>query len=307
MNRREHLLRPTHHGWWILVPCALLCAVGLATLYAIQPASGEGPGDAPLSRHILYLVVGVLLMGATVMTSYQRLGHYAYLLYGVCLALLAALVIDRWINLPFVPVVRGSRRWIRAPGFQFQPSELVKIGYIIALAWYLRYRKNYRTFGGLVGPFVLTLVPMVMLKMQPDLGTTLMMLPVLFAMLFVAGARMRHLALIALVAVAALPLFWMKMEMYQRLRVTAVILQSPTVRAWLADHPRVWDRLGPRSAWHDDAKAREWRREVTEWEVRRGYQLVRSKAAVGSGGFVGNGWGQGTFIEYDFLPDKHND
>ncbi|HOW19481.1 MAG TPA: FtsW/RodA/SpoVE family cell cycle protein, partial [Phycisphaerae bacterium] len=196
---------------------------------------------------------------------------------------------------------------IRVAGFQIQPSELMKIGYLLALAWYLRFRRNYRTVGGLAGPFLLTLAPMVLIKMQPDLGMMLIMLPVLFVMLFVAGARGRHLALIALAALAALPLFWMKMEMYQRLRVTAVFLQSPVIREWIAAHPNTWLRLGPPEVRRNPEEARRWQLEAAEWDVRRGYQLVRSKVALGSGGVLGNGWGRGTFIEYDFLPDKHND
>jgi rod shape determining protein RodA len=298
--------RPTHYGWALLIPTAALCAVGLATIYAIQTGMGN-QGPDYLYRQLAYMVVGVLLMGLTLTTSYQRLGHYSYLAYLACFLMLVALVVDRWIDLPFVPYVRGSRRWIRVASVQIQPSELAKLSFIVALAWYLHYRKNYRTLGGLLGPFVLTLIPMALIKMQPDLGTTLLLLPVLFVMLYVAGARWKHMAIVVLAGLAALPLFWMRMESYQRLRVTAVVLQSPTVRTWLADHPAVWTKLAPADVRRDPPAARRWLQEATEWEVRRGYQLVRSKAALGSGGLFGQGWGQGTFVEYDFLPDKHND
>jgi len=183
----------------------------------------------------------------------------------------------------------------------------MKIGCVLALAWYLRYRRNYRTLSGLIGPFVLTLVPMAMILLQPDLGMTLIMLPVLFGMLFAAGAKLRHLGVIVIVALAALPLFWTRMHMYQRLRVTAVILQSPAVRDWIEKHPDVWLRLGPAAVRSDPELARLWQLEAAEWEVQRGYQLVRSKAALGSGGIFGNGWGKGAFVQYDLLPDRHND
>lgn len=301
------LLRPTHHTLWVLIPTTLLCAIGLASIYGIQKGDLGTAAEKPFEHQLVFLGVSLALLLLTVTTSYQRIGQHAYLIYGFCFVLLAALVVDRWIDVPFVPYIRGSRRWIRVAGFQVQPSEVMKIGYLLAIARYLRFRKNYRTVGGLVGPFLLTLAPMILIKMQPDLGMTLIMLPVLFGMLFVAGARLRHLMVIALAALAALPFFWMKMEMYQRLRVTAVLLQSPAIRQWIADHPRTWTSLGPAEVRRTPEEARKWQLEAQEWEVRRGYQLVRSKTALGSGGTLGNGWGKGTFIDYDFLPDKHND
>jgi len=307
MTQAGRFLRPTHHALWVLVPVAVLCAVGLASIRGIEKGDLGTAAEGPFRHQLVFLAVGILLMILAVTTSYQRIGRHSYLIYAVCFLLLVAVVADRWVDVPFVPCVRGSRRWIRVAGFQIQPSELMKIGYLLALAWYLRFRRNYRTVGGLAGPFLLTLAPMVLIKMQPDLGMMLIMLPVLFVMLFVAGARGRHLALIALAALAALPLFWMKMEMYQRLRVTAVFLQSPVIREWIAAHPNTWLRLGPPEVRRNPEEARRWQLEAAEWDVRRGYQLVRSKVALGSGGVLGNGWGRGTFIEYDFLPDKHND
>ncbi len=307
MTSPPAFLRLTHHGWWVLLPTLILCTIGLASIYGIQKGDLGTAGEAPLQRQLVYTGIGIVLAGLAVMSSYQRVGRHAYLLYAICLAMLAVLVVDRWKDLPFVPQVRGSRRWIRIAGMQFQPSEVMKIGYLLALAWYLRFRRNYRTLGGLLGPFLLTLAPMLLIKMQPDLGMTLIFLPVLFAMLFVAGAKLRHLGLIALIAVAAMPFFWFRLEMYQALRVTAVVLQSQAVRDWIARHPDAWTRLGPRETRQNAEAARRWHMEAAEWQVRRGYQLVRSKAALGSGGVVGTGWGKGTFVEYDFLPDKHND
>lgn len=303
----DWLPRLRYHSWWILIPVALLCAVGMATIWAVQQAEPKTAIEKPFQRQLIFTAAGIFLMLAMITLNYQRIGWYSYLIYGGCFALLLPLVADRWIDLPFVPFIRGARRWIRVAGVQIQPAELMKIGYVLALAWYLRFRKNYRTMGGLLGPFLLTLVPMVLIKMQPDLGMTLIMLPVLFAMLFVAGAKGRHLLVIIFLGLLCLPLFWLKMEPYQRLRVTAVLLQSDTIRTWLLDHPDLWRRLGPPSVQTDSAAAQQWQLEVKEWEVRKGFQLVRSKAALGSGGATGNGWGQGTFIQYDFLPDRHND
>ena len=79
-----------------------------------------------------------------------------------------------------------------------QPSEFCKVAYILALAWYLRFRSNYRKFLGLIGPFALTLLAMALILLEPDLGTVILMMPILFSMLFVAGAKVKHLLIILL-------------------------------------------------------------------------------------------------------------
>jgi rod shape determining protein RodA len=172
---------------------------------------------------------------------------------------------------------------------------LCKIAYILALAWYLRYRSNYRNFRALVGPFVLTLFPMVLILLEPDLGTMLLMMPVLFTMLFVAGARVRHLALIILLAVAVSPALWFKMKPYQRTRISSVLLQSEWVREKAEENPTV-----SRILVGGKFTERRWR---NDW----GYQLIRSKFAIASGGLMGSGFGRGPFIKYDFLAERHND
>ena len=89
---------------------------------------------------------------------------------------------------------------------KIQPSEITKITYILALAWYLRHRENYRTLKGLIGPFALTLLPMILILLEPDLGTVLLFLPMLFIVLYAAGARIKHLLTIILVALILLVL-----------------------------------------------------------------------------------------------------
>ena len=103
--------------------------------------------------------------------------------------------------------INGAHCWIKVGigSLTIQPSELFKLAYILALAWYLRYRSNYRRFRALIGPFVLTLVPMALILVEPDLGTVMLMMPILFTMLFMAGARVKHLVLIILLAVLVSP------------------------------------------------------------------------------------------------------
>jgi rod shape determining protein RodA len=183
----------------------------------------------------------------------------------------------------------------------------MKIVYVLALAWYLRYRRNFRTLFGLVAPFVLTLIPMALILIQPDLGTVLLFLPVLFAMLYSAGAKVKHLSIIVLLALLSAPFFWFQIKSYQRLRVIGVVLQSQKLRDYLIEHPKVWEAIIGQRTVQDADEAAKWRSELTEWDRQSGYQLMRSKTAIGSGGLLGQGWNKGVFVEYDFLPEKHND
>lgn len=291
----------------LLASVVCLLAIGVLTIYAVgnpvDPSPRYDRHIAEMAGHwqkqLLFLAVaGVGFIGANAV-NYRRLGAASHWLYGIVLVLLMYLVVSRYIvQLPFAPPNRdGVHRWIvfhrRLP--QVQPSEFCKLAYILALAWYLRYRSNYRSVKSLLGPFALTLLPMMLILVQPDLGTTLLMMPIFFTMLFIAGARVKHLALIVLLAVLISPVMWLKMQGYQRTRISSVVLQSEWVREKARDNPRIGNFLV--------------RGRLTErrWQNDWGYHLIRSKYAVGSGELTGAGFGRGPFIRYSFLSDRHND
>lgn len=285
----------TRLGWGVAVPVALLCLLGLATIHATErdqlpdkPAAQaadlaaravQAIGPATL-RQSLWMGLGVGLMLALLIPPYSKIGRYATLFYWTVIAMLAWLVADRFLNrvgidLPFSPVRRNTRRWIEIAGLGIQPSELMKVALVLLMAHYLRFRSSYRRWSGLLPPFLLTILPMALIHFQPDLGTLIMLLPVLFSMLFVAGARLRHLATIILLGVATLPLFYFfGMEPYQRQRIDVLLKQ------------------------HVDDET---------WQMNEGYQLRQSKLALGTGGAWGEGWRRGLFIQYELLPEEHND
>jgi cell division protein FtsW (lipid II flippase) len=211
------------------------------------------------------------------------------------------LLLGKVVNLrPFVAVVNGACRWLRfgtAKKFlQVQPSEFCKIAYILALAWYLRFRRNYRKLTGLIGPFALTLLAMVLILFEPDLGTVILMMPILFSMLFVAGAKAKHLLVIVLLAVLVSPLLWHKMNLYQRQRISCVLLQNAALRNKLKTSPTLAKILTGREHFNE-----------TQWLHGRGWQLRNSKAAIASGGLKGYGFAQGPYLKYNYLPERHND
>ena len=158
-------------------------------------------------------------------------------------------------------------------------------------------------FSGLVPPFAMTLLPMALdPRCSRTLGTVLLFLPVLFAMLFAAvrqgqasppdPAAGDHGRTALLVQDRDLP---------SGCAVTGVFLQDDRLRAWFQEHPDAWNRLRPH-----DQNAATWQLELTNWQSRTGYQLVHSKTAIGSGGVVGQAV-QGVFVESNLLPEKHND
>ncbi len=291
------VLNLTRLGWGLAIPVLILASIGLASIHAtdrsrpaVTPtdvAARRVPAETnwltvvareigPLTlRQSIYLVTGVGLLLLTLVPSYRRIGQYSYVIYGFVLALLLLLFLDRYVDLPLIPFRRDTRRWIELGPLRLQPSEFMKVALILALAWYLRYRKSYRTWRGLIPPFLLTLVPMVLILKQPDLGTMLMLLPVLFSMLFVAGARMRHLATIVLLGCATLPVFYaFGMKPYQRRRIQVLFRQNVADEKW---------HMGP------------------------GYQLRQGLIALGTGGFTGEGLGEGAVVQYGLLPEEHND
>lgn len=284
-----------------------LVAIGIVTVYSVGHPADAGPAGQTSDlaglwqRQLIFALIAVGGFVAVNLVNYRRLGAISYWIYALMLVLLAVLLFGKYVvPLPFVPEINGAFRWIRfeVAGRRLpavQPSEFCKLAYILALAWYLRYRSNYRSFRALVGPFVLTLLPVVLILLEPDLGTVLLMMPILFTMLFVAGAKVKHLLIIIVLAVLVSPLLWLKMEPYQRQRISSVLLQSSWIREKAEQNPTLGRILVGRSF------------SMEQWMRDWGYQLIRSKYAVASGGLTGYGFGKGPFVKYDFLPYRYND
>jgi rod shape determining protein RodA len=293
----------------LLVTSLTLVAVGIVTIYSVGHPADAGPASriegelgGYWERQIIFAGLGIFGFIIVNLINYRRFGTVSYWIFALGLAALAYLLVSRYVvPLPFAPESSTyAHRWLvfhdRLP--KVQPSEFFKLAYILTLAWYLRYRSNYRNFKALIGPFVLTVLPMMLILLEPDLGTVLLMMPVLFTMLFVAGAKVKHLLIVVLMAVLVSPLLWGKMRPYQRIRISSVLLQNSWIQDKAEEHPWLGEILvGTKFT------ERQWK---TDW----GYQLIRSKYAVASGGInsgTGYGYRQGPFIKYNFLGERHND
>jgi cell division protein FtsW (lipid II flippase) len=291
----------------LLASAAGLVIIGIMMIYASgNPAVSDSEQLSTTAglwqKQCIFAAAG--LLGFIIMNSfsYRKLGPASFWLYTAIIVLLAILLLDRVVDLPFVPLKKGSRRWIVFGSLaQFQPSEFFKLIYVIALAWHLRYRSNYRNFSTLLPPFILTFLPMMLILLEPDLGTVLLIMPVFLTMLFIAGAKVKHLLAIILLAILAFPVLWLQMHDYQRMRISSVLLQN---------------RIDGSESWlRQEAEKHSWlakalgvgAERIGNWEIGEGYQLMRSKLAIASGGFSGQGFREGPFIKYKFLPERHND
>ena len=292
----------------LLTSVFLLVLIGILTIYYVGHPKEMSPASTMTKlsdmtdlmgfwkKQVVFAVVGVAGFVGANLVNYRRLGAVSHWLYAVILVLLVYLDVSRYVvPLPLAPEIKGAHCWIKLGIGSIQPSELCKLTYILALAWYLRYRSNYRRLRSLIGPFTLTLLPIVLILVEPDLGTVMLMMPVLFTMLFMAGARVKHLVLIMLLAVLVSPFLWLKMQSYQRSRVSAVLLQSK----WIRDKAEQVPAFGEILVGHQFSQRR--------WRSESGYHITRSKYAIASGGWVGQGVGRGPFLKYNFLPFRHND
>jgi len=174
-----------------------------------------------------------------------------------------------------VPVRNGARRWFDLQLMHVQPSELAKIAYVLALAAWLRYRQNYRRVRGLLPPLLLTFIPMGLIVVEPDLGTALLFLPALFAMLIAAGAKLKHLIAMLVIGLSLLPAMYPLLQPHQKDRIVAMASQLQG---------------------------------ETRHRSGIGFQGYKAKTLVGAGGLTGHDADHAhNLIHYNDLPEAWND
>jgi cell division protein FtsW (lipid II flippase) len=200
----------------MLAAAAGLVLLGWVGISRSEELVGAVPRYAKLQ--LGWSVIAIFALLATMWPSCRTLSRYSYLIFAGALILLVAVY--------FLPTVHGTHRWIRLGGIGLQPSEFAKPACVLSLARWLMHRENCRQFRDLLVPLAMTLVPVVLVLREPDLGTAMVFLPVLFVMLFAAGARFVDLAKLGLCGLVCLPLLWSQMSREQRSRVTALFQQN---------------------------------------------------------------------------------
>jgi len=208
-------IRWSRFPWLIVLMQLLLMGTGLLAIARGDELAGD---EGLFSRQLVWVIISLPVTILAAVVPYRHWKAHGYLFLAIMLGLLFVPY--------FMPARGGSHRWIPLGPLNFQPSEVTKLAFMMALAQHLMFRNNYRRFTGLLIPFVMTLIPMGMILKEPDLGTAMLFLPVLFAMLFAAGARWKHLLCIVLLGLATLPVGWKLMSAEQRSRVTTLFSQT---------------------------------------------------------------------------------
>ena len=248
-------------SWGLVLLTTVISVVGFAMLYS----AANGNADPWASRQMVRFSVGMAVMLAIALIDVRFLFRWAYLVYFGTIGLLIAVEVMGTTGM-------GAQRWIDLKFIQLQPSELVKVTIVLALARYfhgLSTEEITRPFYLLV-PIALTLGPAALVLKQPDLGTAGMLLMIGTAVFFCAGVRLWKFAVVGVLGLSAIPIGWQFLREYQKRRV--MTLFDPES-----------DPLGA------------------------GYHILQSKIALGSGGMFGRGFLQGSQSHLNFLPEKQTD
>jgi len=312
-------------SWPIFAAMVTLMAMGVAAIRASEQADPSMGGFA--ARQVVFAAVGVGVFFLATMLPYQRLGRAAYPLFAFTLGLLVLVF--------FLPEVRGSHRWIDLKVVKVQPSEIAKLTFIILLAWYLRYGDHYRRLSGLIVPFGLTLAPMVLILKEPDLGTALLFLPTLYVMLFLAGARLRHLLTIVALGTVTVLLpapRGVPAESFRKQRDAFRVSSLGPLRFYRVHEalpanarpytPVAYGRvqIGDGGVYdlqplvlrmmkdHQSSRIEGWLRQGDpRIERGKGFHLKQSKIVLGSGKLTGRGDWIDADATFRMLPDDHTD
>lgn len=268
-------------NWPVLVAVAVLTTIGCLSIWADSPSDG--------TKQLAFVGVGIAAMTAFQAIDYRLLGRFSWGFYFVSLALIAYTVLGTYANIPFARQVNGASNWIRLGIFSLQPAELMKVAFVMVLARYLRFRSNYRTLVGLLPPFAVAMFPLALILKQPDLGTALVFIPALFAMLYVAGAKLWHLLAIVIAGIFFAVFLWFCGPQGSNNEGIPLLKEFPSfVKPYQRN--RVYAMFGS-----DDPATLQ----ATK------YQGERALIAAGSGGVTGKGLG--AIPVGKGVPEGHND
>ncbi len=242
--------------FWIL----LIASIGCTTLYAAAGCHWNPWAQ----KQLLHFGIGFVVFGVISRIDLRFWLAHAFFFYGVCFFLLIVVELLGIVGM-------GAKRWINLSVVHLQPSELMKIALILALAAYFhRLEEKRPQLYQLVLPTILVLVPCLLILKQPDLGTALILLFIGGTLFYLAGVHKWLFAAVGLAVAALCPLLWSHLKPYQQKRVLTF-----------------WD--------------------PTQDPLGSGYHVLQSKIAIGSGGLWGKGFGMGTQGNLNFLPEKQTD
>jgi rod shape determining protein RodA len=245
----------------VLLACTfLLMCVGAAAVYSATGTSG----NPFFAKQLLWYSTGIIIMLLFANINYNHMITAANWMYGFFLVVLVLVLFVGHASL-------GATRWLKIGIFQFQPSEFMKIIMPLSMIRFLlaSHRDGFE-WKNLFKLFALVGVPFLLIIKQPDLGTSILLLPLVLVVLFMGNIPTKKLLIIIIAGLVILPLGYISMKDYQKARIGVFI------------NPQS-DPLGA------------------------GYNVIQSQIAVGSGQLMGKGWAQGTQSQLNFIPIKYTD
>jgi rod shape determining protein RodA len=251
--------------WALFISAAMVAVIGIVNLYSATSVYSGARAEQYVNQ-VYWLVAGGILAVFAASIDYrhfERLGYVVYIGGVVCLILVFILGRD----------IRGSARWIVVGSFQFQPSEFMKLALTVALAKFLHDdpRGESRTLKDLIIPSLLTIIPVLLILRQPDLGTAIILMLIFFSIGSLMRLKLKSVGALVGIIGAVVGLAWSYgLKDYQRQRVTSFLNPEADLRGagWQAHHARV---------------------------------------AIGNGGIFGQGYMRGTQNQFKFLPDQYSD
>ena len=247
--------------WWLLAIVFALCGISLLQIHS---ATQNSPLAGMHWRQMTWILLGLVAMLIVSRLDYHTILDQAPLLYLIGLAALVAVLVVGQTRF-------GAKRWLPVLGAVLQVSELVKLIIIILLArFFSEVRSDQLSLPDLAKAAVLTGVPLVLILLQPDLGTALVLVPVTVVGAFLAGIQWKHAVALLVLGALMLPIGWHVLKPYQKERIETFLRPEEDPRG-------------------------------------SGYQILQSKIAVGSGGFWGKGIGRGSQNQGGFVPVRYSD
>lgn len=258
--------RLAHFDFWLLGATILLALIGIAMIYSSTACIDSEPLDfkSPTIRQVIYAAAGIGAMFALAFIDFRIYGNLRWFIWGGTVALLGAVAIIGQIT-------HGAQRWIDLRIFLFQPSEMSKVLMVLVVAKYMA--DNAARIGRvsiLLISFGFVVIPIVLIYLQPDLGTAIVLAGTWAVMALASGLRWRYVLIIGAILLIAAPFIWTNLRAYQQERILTFV-----------DPGR--DPLGA------------------------GYNVTQSRIAIGSGGVWGAGFCSGTQSQLKFLRNRSTD
>ena len=334
MIRRSDLAK---FDLWLIVFVVLLSLIGILTVYSAGFDAVTKINNGMYKKQIISFVIGLIIMGTVMFLNFRLIEQNCFYIY---VGILLIVILTSF----FAPSIRGIRAWINFGPFSIQPSEFMKIAAIVMLAKYLELReRDLINFRELFIPAVIVLIPVVAIMIQPDFGTAMVFIPILFVMLFAAGADITHLISIAAIAMISLlvPTYityreWLHLDennviidFFQKGYIVFIVITVLLLLSALFFALRfIFARKTYRRIYIPSLVlsigfflAVILQRSLKDYQKNRilvylnpdldpkgaGYNVIQSKIAIGSAGFFGKGYLSGTQTQFGFLPEKTSD